>query len=286
MNPRCVLFENDDKTVILIDGPTSIEEAQVLSSNLEAEGVSLRRIISSKPPDAPFKTPEPKGDALNILAPSAQLTELMTTAAVTNALETLQYSYSGPWCLPRLLSQPQGDNAGGESRKRKASSEPGDALKPLKLGSEPKSEEPLGQAPAFIPEGSVYLLGTIASERERFIAEAPVFDLIVLDPPWPNRSARRKKDSYSTAENLHEIRKTLSLIPIGAHLAPDGLVAVWITNKASIVELLTSPRGLFGEWGVELVDEWTWLKVTSSGEPIFDVESKWLVAIPRSFLLF
>jgi N6-adenosine-specific RNA methylase IME4 len=109
----------------------------------------------------------------------------------------------------------------------------------------------------------------------------------VLDPPWPNRSARRKRkraraggdgDAYRPAADLAAIRSLLSQIPLAALLAPGGLVAVWVTNAARLVDLLTDPRGgggVFAEWDVELVGEWTWLKVTSDGEPVVGLDSRW-----------
>ncbi|PHH88571.1 hypothetical protein CDD83_7352 [Cordyceps sp. RAO-2017] len=67
----------------------------------------------------------------------------------------------------------------------------------------------------------------------------------------------------------------LAGIPVPARLAADGLVAVWITNKPGVRELLTSPAGVLAGWGLEPVTEWTWLKVAASGEPLYDVESAW-----------
>jgi N6-adenosine-specific RNA methylase IME4 len=64
---------------------------------------------------------------------------------------------------------------------------------------------------------------------------------------------------------------------VASRLAPGGLVAVWVTNAARFADLLTRPRdGVFNsEWDVEMVGEWTWLKVTTAGEPVVGVESKW-----------
>jgi len=71
------------------------------------------------------------------------------------------------------------------------------------------------------------------------------------------------------------MRELLSHIPVRSHLAPDGIVAVWVTNKESVLDYMLSPGGLFSSWGLQLVSEWTWLKVTSSGEPIMPVDSAW-----------
>lgn len=255
-----ILFRNEDRSVILIDGPKSIEDAQFLNPAEASQRGRRRRLISSKPPEEPFKTPEPKQSPSHPSA-GAALAELSAFAAVEGALQVLNDLYSGPWCLPRIHAVQETDVDGhGRHKKRKAEEVDG----PEDVLSHP-----------VIAEGSVYLQGTVSSERSRFLKEATLFDLIVMDPPWPNRSVRRKRGSYQTANDLDEIRSTLSLIPIASHLAPAGLVAVWITNKASVLELLTSPRGVFAEWGLELVGEWTWLKVTTAGEPMVDVDSTW-----------
>lgn len=257
---QSILFRNHDPSVVLIDGPKSIEDAQFLYPAGAPHSGKTRRLVSSKPPEEPFKTPEPKEPALN---PSmgAALAELTAAAAIENALKVLHDLYSGPWCLPRVHAAQKEDVKENEQDKKRKAEE---VDVPEKVLSDP-----------VIPEESVYLHGTITSERSRFLKEAPKFDLIVMDPPWPNRSVRRKKGSYHTANDLDDMRETLSMIPVASHLASEGLVAIWITNKASVLELLTSPRGLFAEWGMELVAEWTWLKVTTAGEPIVSVDSTW-----------
>lgn len=113
-----------------------------------------------------------------------------------------------------------------------------------------------------------------------FLQRAPKFNLIVLDPPWPNRSVRRTTTTattphYKTARSLAAVRALLAAIPTPARLRDDGLVAVWITNKPRIVDLLTAPGGVFDQWGVQLVAEWTWLKVTAAGQPLYPLEAAW-----------
>lgn len=257
---QSLCFQNEDRTVILIDVPRSIEEAQALASDLEAGSTPLNRLVSSKPVEEPFKIPVPKHGAGGSVD---SVSDLMSGAAASNALEVLRKSYSGSYCLPRIVSSSQPDDVWNGQKRKREDSVVGDG----------HSNGDDGQV--RIPEGSTYLHGTISSERDRFLREAPSFDLIILDPPWPNRSARRKKHNYKTANNLDELRDTLSLIPIASRLTPDGFVAVWVTNKASVVDLMTGPKGIFAEWGLEVVDEWTWLKVTTSGEPIVDINSSW-----------
>lgn len=82
-------------------------------------------------------------------------------------------------------------------------------------------------------------------------------------------------ETDATVYDTKEARGLLSRVPIASHLKRDGLVAIWVTNKAALTDLLTAPGGILAEWGLELVGEWIWLKVTSAGEPIVNVESAW-----------
>ncbi|KAI2624232.1 MT-A70-domain-containing protein [Hypoxylon sp. NC1633] len=260
--PRpCVLFENPDKSVLLIDVPRSVEEAQVL------RGQSIqRRIISSNPVETPWKTPEPKNGSLGqSVSPSAAIAELMTLESVKAALQEVKFHYEGLWCSPRISCDTS--RAGRDEPHLKGS-------RKRKQTSSEIEESNVVQEP-FIPAQSRYLLGTIDSQREVFLAEAPLFDMIVLDPPWPSRSVKRKQNSYATARGMKETGDLLSQIPVASHLKNDGLVAIWITNKAAIADLLTLPGGIFSEWDLEPIGEWIWLKITSSGDPVIDVESQW-----------
>ncbi|KAJ4006736.1 hypothetical protein NW752_010737 [Fusarium irregulare] len=238
-----VLFESPDKSIIVIDIPTSLEESQVLPSQ-----IPRRRIVSAEPPATPYPIPEPRygrDDHSALASPAAQLAQLMTAATVSSALEDLSssYSYSGPFHRDRLI--------------------------------QPQPPPPVSALPPLLPDKAEPLHGSIEALCDSFHTSAPKFDIIVLDPPWPNRSVRRRKDKYDTVFNLTEMSNLLLQIPLASHLAPDGLVAVWITNKPSIHDFLISPTGLFAAWGLELVTEWTWLKVAASGEPLYDIESTW-----------
>ncbi|KAI1386376.1 MT-A70-domain-containing protein [Hypoxylon trugodes] len=260
LSASCILFENPDKSIILIDIPRSIEEAQLLP-----EQAIKRRIISSRPAEVPWKTPEPKKGLGQSVSPSAAISELMTIESVKAALQEIKHSYEGPWCLQRVLSN-TGEASDDElhheeSRKRKQTSS---NIKDVHTTSEP-----------YIPDLSHYLLGTIESQRGNFLTDAPKFDLIVLDPPWPSRSVKRKRNSYTIAYDMQDVRNLLNQIPVSSHLKSDGLVAVWVTNKAAVADLLTSYCGIFSEWGLEFVGEWIWLKITNSGDPIMDIEAQW-----------
>ncbi|TGJ79260.1 hypothetical protein E0Z10_g9498 [Xylaria hypoxylon] len=269
-----VLFKSSDSAAVVIDIPRSLEEAQVLPGR-----DITRRIVSSYPRETPWQIPEPKTDKTKYVSPSAAIAELMTLESVKAALEVARAGYHGPWCLPRVTrsraneSEPteaaevdaNGSTVAAQPHKRK--------YKPSPLALEEDKET--DSTSPHIPEQSHYLSGTVESQRVAFLQSAPQFDLIVLDPPWPSRSVKRKSDSYATVNSMDEARKLLSQIPVASHIKRDGLVAIWVTNKAAITDLLTAPGGILAQWGLEPVGEWVWLKITNAGEPVLDVESAW-----------
>lgn len=263
----CVLFQSDDKSVVVIDIPRSIEQAQALP-----DSVPRRRLVSSRPPETPWQ-PAPSTKARGGEAaqppPAVLLDELMTLDAVNRACAELRRAHAGPWCWPRVVRDPPGQATQVAS--------PGRPLKRKQDEPETVAAVEGGEAalPPFVPAGSRYLQGTITALREEFLNTAPTFDLVVLDPPWPSRSVKRKRGGYAIARGMAEVEELLLSIPITARLGPDGLVAIWVTNKPAVIELVTSPGGLFARWGLEAVGDWIWLKVTASGEPIVDPESRW-----------
>lgn len=284
-----ILFENADRTVVVVDLPRSIEDAQGVNGDGNGHGNvdSLnrrrrqRRLISSPAPTEPFPTPR-GSDATDYAAGrsmAAQVAELTTQAVVGGALDELKTAgFGGPWCLPRCLPESI-----------------------VQDGEVPRGANKSDGMCKYIPPGARYLNGTIADCRDEFLADAPEFHLIVLDPPWPNRSARRRRQGrkrkssaldggdgevgvdtkstdsgYETAFDMDSLRDMLEQIPVGAKLANDGIVAVWVTNKPACEAILTDPKsGLFRAWGVELVATWTWIKVTSRGEPVGAVDAQW-----------
>ncbi|KAK5633215.1 hypothetical protein RRF57_008929 [Xylaria bambusicola] len=179
-----VLFKSPDGTAIVIDIPRSLEEAQVLPGQ-----DITRRIASATPRDTPWQVPEPKKDTAQYVSPSVAIAELMTLESVKAALDAVRASYDGPWYLPRVTRKQAGDSEpiGAELHAdvvRKRKHEP--SSHPLEQSNE---------TGPYIPEKSHHLQGTVESQREAFLQNAPQFDLIVLDPPWPSRSVKRKSNS-------------------------------------------------------------------------------------------
>lgn len=92
------------------------------------------------------------------------------------------------------------------------------------------------------------------------------YNLIVVDPPWENRSVRRgSKYEILPHEKLLEIPMS-SLAAIGA------LIVVWVTNKRRLASYVQEV--LFPAWGVQAVAEWHWIKVTCTGELVTEMDSQ------------
>ncbi|KAK8601252.1 hypothetical protein V6N13_059025 [Hibiscus sabdariffa] len=90
------------------------------------------------------------------------------------------------------------------------------------------------------------------------------FNLIVIDPPWENGSARQKS-VYPTLPN----RYFLSL-PIKQLTHRGGaLVALWVTNRDKLRNFIE--KELFPAWGVRYFSTIYWLKVKGDGSLINDL---------------
>ncbi|TKA83635.1 hypothetical protein B0A55_00475 [Friedmanniomyces simplex] len=139
-----------------------------------------------------------------------------------------------------------------------------------------------------VPAGSSFCLGDCnraqgfrAALREQSEQQDTprTFDFILLDPPWPNRSVKRTHktagSTYSVEANLRDIEDLLLGMDLDMLMADECLVGVWITNKQAVRDLVLDEGGLFDSLGVQLVEEWIWLKTTVHGEPVTPLDALW-----------
>ncbi|XP_071149290.1 N(6)-adenine-specific methyltransferase METTL4-like [Mytilus edulis] len=92
------------------------------------------------------------------------------------------------------------------------------------------------------------------------------FDFILLDPPWENKSVKRKKQ-YWTLDN-----KELFKIPVSELSAPGCVIGVWVTNKMKQNDFVI--QELFPFWNVDFITTWYWIKVTKTGSTVLDIMSE------------
>ncbi|XP_029935610.1 methyltransferase-like protein 4 isoform X2 [Myripristis murdjan] len=92
------------------------------------------------------------------------------------------------------------------------------------------------------------------------------FELIVMDPPWENKSLKRSR-RYSSLPSSQ-----LKRLPIPSLASPGCLVVTWVTNRPSHLRFVRDE--LYPHWGVEVLAEWFWVKVTTSGQFVFPLDSQ------------
>uniref|UniRef100_A0A4W5P6T2 Methyltransferase 4, N6-adenosine n=1 Tax=Hucho hucho TaxID=62062 RepID=A0A4W5P6T2_9TELE len=118
----------------------------------------------------------------------------------------------------------------------------------------------------IIPPRCAFLLSDFARMQPLVGCEyGKFFDLIVLDPPWENKSVKRSgRYSFLPSSQLKRLP-----VPL---LASTGCVVVtWVTNRPSHLRFVRDE--LYPHWGVEVLAEWFWVKVTRSGEYVFPLDS-------------
>ncbi|XP_068604260.1 N(6)-adenine-specific methyltransferase METTL4 [Brachionichthys hirsutus] len=115
-----------------------------------------------------------------------------------------------------------------------------------------------------IPPRSAFLLSDF-SRLEPLVRCGRRFDLIVMDPPWENKSVKRKR-GYSCLSSTQ-----LKRLPVPTLASPNCLVATWVTNRQSHLRFVRDE--LYPHWGVEVPAEWFWVKVTTSGQFVFPLDS-------------
>ena len=115
------------------------------------------------------------------------------------------------------------------------------------------------------------------------------FNLILFDPPWPNRSVRRSghyhTQTYMDMDVLVQtVRDILRVCLRG--LDPNSesnlgkvsgnqeecIAAVWVTNSPKARK---ATYDAIQEAGLVVSEEWIWVKTTTNGEPITPIDGLW-----------
>lgn len=113
----------------------------------------------------------------------------------------------------------------------------------------------IGEGKYIIPDKSTFCV----CDMSEFHLINPVqfcdkFGIIVIDPPWPNRSASRQ-NVYETVE----LESLKDYIHINDWAAENCWIFIWITNNPRIRKFVLS--ALLPLWGAKLHGIWYWLKL-------------------------
>ncbi|KAF4554788.1 MT-A70-like protein [Elsinoe fawcettii] len=305
-----ILYQNDSKDIFVVDIPTSIVEAQGLENS--------KKLASCKPQQDPWPSPEPKSEKARTNLPEVPAYDLAYQQLVQRAMQALQSIRIPQFCQPRWV-HPAESEVRKRQRADDSESSDMVTVKPSKgtrtplqlatdehdkaiisggeVSSRLVTNAGIGMHTLALRDGSKYYIPTTASfflgdcgDSRRFyeaVQQLPKpansgskFKVVLMDPPWPNRSVSRGKGSghaqYQVAESMWDLRQLLFEMDISPFLADDAIVAVWITNKPAARDLVLSEEdGLFSSWGVKLVEEWLWVKVTVRGQPVLPIDGVW-----------
>ncbi|KAF2401553.1 MT-A70-domain-containing protein [Trichodelitschia bisporula] len=299
--PPPILYQNPSHTITLIDIPTSIAHAQGTPY-----APATRHLLSRPPPTAPYTTPEPKSEAARerLSSQNSGPKRDIYIALIRAALPDISSQHTGPWCHPRRTNQPADTETEASlpallfgainpvpARTYTITAPP---APPFFCSNYPGSYSNATSAPQsltlhisiptptwrpqhinfHLPPFTTHTLHTIPSHPPH-LNRASV-SLFLLDPPWPNKSAGRSS-AYPTTRTLDVL--TAELVGLAQayqwSTVKDGIVAVWITNKAAVRNSVLGRNGIFDAWGVTLVEEWIWVKITEAGEPVTPLDGAW-----------
>ncbi|GAA5916114.1 uncharacterized protein JCM6883_001735 [Sporobolomyces salmoneus] len=128
----------------------------------------------------------------------------------------------------------------------------------------------------ILPPSSGFLLSNFseswsdpAGAISQIAQEVGGWDILIMDPPWPNASATRS-GSYETFDP-YDLWKLDVPELLGSAKKPV-LVAIWLTNRVKYRRILFEK--LFPAWNISNPVEWFWVKIASeTGEPVWSFES-------------
>lgn len=115
----------------------------------------------------------------------------------------------------------------------------------------------------LLPAESSFVLSDVRSLKGLPLGR---FKLIVMDPPWENKSVGRSK-TYST---FHHTELLKIDIPSVAD-RDECVLGIWVTNRPQYTTFLLET--LLPRWGFSYHDTWYWLKLCMNGDLVTPMES-------------
>ncbi|XP_055654411.1 N(6)-adenine-specific methyltransferase METTL4 isoform X1 [Falco peregrinus] len=116
----------------------------------------------------------------------------------------------------------------------------------------------------LVPPKSSFLLSDISC-LQPLLNYKKKYDVIVIDPPWENKSIKRS-NRYS-----HLPSWQIKQIPVPALAVPNCLVVTWVTNRQKHLRFVKDE--LYPHWSVKTLAEWHWVKITRAGEFVLPLDS-------------
>ncbi|KIX04396.1 uncharacterized protein Z518_05264 [Rhinocladiella mackenziei CBS 650.93] len=291
-----VLYRNHTQTAILLDLPASIQHGQQVPYVLKSCPALL----------VPYPSTEPKGykreTALNAIPIHDRAYHMSVQEDISSALiEARDYLHgrSGSWYFPRHDFASQNASFGHSHWTEGTDHSP--TLVPVILSTtevhnkfsslsdlygivicNPRQADIAiidadGTGDFIVPPGSVFILSTLESGLPAFVSASHAllaskpFDLILMDPPWSNRSVRHS-GTYRTSDDQMNDPFQQAVRIMNDSLAPEGLVAIWITNKSSI---RSNVLEMLQALDLHLCEEWVWIKITAGGQPVTKLDGVW-----------
>ncbi|OCT44458.1 MT-A70/Methyltransferase [Cladophialophora carrionii] len=287
-----ILSQNEAGTVYLVDLPTSIQNGQD----------ALHALKSSEPLESPYPSTEPKGAnrvaALAAISLNERSYHESVQESISRALAEIRTrlhatGQGGIWCYARRAlithAAPELSNSNSPSaapvilsttelRTQFSSFRDFSGSVVCNLRSAAAVVAVTSHGDFVIPPRSTFILASLEQglsalllAREYFLRDCPDFDLILMDPPWSNRSVRHA-GAYRTQENQVQDPFDEALRIVKRLCAPQGWIAVWITNKSSIRAMVLETLQAMD---LRLQEEWIWIKTTIHGEPVTQLDGVW-----------
>ncbi|RJE18701.1 MT-A70 family [Aspergillus sclerotialis] len=145
----------------------------------------------------------------------------------------------------------------------------------------------------YVPPLSAFVMCTLPTSQTSEKVSEPIpglrnqkFNLILLDPPWPNRSVRRGRHYHT--KPYFDIDTLTHLIGniLQAHLynhstekrvgdsvcSRQSIAAIWVTNSEKSRK---SAYDAMASAGLCVGEEWVWLKTTTKGAPVTPLDGIW-----------